>query len=178
MKATPKYDLTDYDDHRSAARFFESVLNQSYALSDDPEALAELSYRDYFEPTMDERGALYDNTTLDPAVLRISANQFEEAEALFSRVSARAWIGYLEEQGDPNLRAEGSLHVVCTGGLAHESRFPRRRTAFRFGAEETAEKLASALEREYDDRRYTLARRKADGTYKDVYKPRTYALDE
>ena len=174
----PKYDLTDRTDHRDAGLYFEDVLLASYNTWDDPEALSQLGYDEYFEPTMDEHGALYDNTSLDPAQLRISADDYDEAEALFSRVNARMYISHLEEKGDPNLRGEDTLHILVTDGLRHESRYPRHFTALPPEAEEDAEKLVSALEAEYDDKGYTLARQQADDTLADVYTPHTYSLLE
>jgi hypothetical protein len=172
----PKYDLTDRADHRNAGLYFEDVLLASYNAWDDPEALSQLKYDEYFEPTMDEDGALYDNTSLDPAQLRISADDYYEAEALFARVNARMYIAHLEKRGNPNLRGEDTLHVLVTDGLRHESRYPKHFTAFAPEQEVTAEKLASALDAEYDDKSYTLARQQADGTLADVYTPQTYSL--
>jgi hypothetical protein len=164
--------------HENAQRLFEDVLRDAYAVWDDPEALSQLGYDEYFEPAMDGEGALYDNTSLDPAQLRIAADDYDEAEALFSRVNARMYIGHLEEKGDPNLRGEDTLHVLVTDGLRHESRYPKHFTAFSPEAEESAEKLTSALDAEYDDKSYTLARQQADGTLADVYTPHTYSLLE
>jgi hypothetical protein len=164
--------------HQNVSRYFEDMLRASYNTWDDPEALSRLGYDEYFEPTMDEDGALYDNASLDPAQLRIAADDYDEAEALFARVNARMYIGHLEEKGDPNLRSEDTLHVLVTDGLRHESRYPRHVTAFPPEAEEDAEKLASALEAEYDDKAHTLARQQADGTLADVYTPHTYSLLE
>jgi len=164
--------------HQNVSRYFEDVLRASYNTWDDPEALSRLGYDEYFEPTMDEDGALYNNTSLDPAQLRIAADDYDEAEALFERTKMREWIAHLEKQGDPNLRGEDTLHILVTDGLEHESRYPKHFTAFSPEAEEEAEKLASALEEEYDDHRYTLARQQADGTLADVYTPHTYSLLE
>lgn len=172
----PKYDLTDRADYELAQQYFEEVLRASYNTWDNPEALSRLGYEEYFEPTMDPDGALYDHTSMDPATLRISAEQFDEAEALFERTKVREWIAHLEKQGDPNLRGEDTLHVLVTSGLRHESRYPKHVTAFPPKAEEDAEKLTSALDAEYDDKKYTLARQQADGTLADVYKPYTYSL--
>lgn len=162
--------------HKNARRFFEEVLRNAYAVWDDPEALNQMGYDEYFEATMDEEGALYDNTSLDPAQLRISADDYHEAEALFSRVSARMYIVHLQEKGHPDLRGEDTLHVLVTGGLRHESRYPEHLTAFAPGRQAAAEKLAGALDEEYDDKWYALARQQSDGTLVDVHGPYTYSL--
>jgi hypothetical protein len=174
----PKYDLPDRADRERAQLYFEDVLRASYNTWDNSETLSQLKYDEYFEPTMDPEGALYNHTSMDPTTLHLSADQFDEAEALFERTKMREWIAHLEKQGDPNLRGENTLHILVTDGLEHESRYPTHFTAFAPEQEVTAEKLASALDAEYDDKSYTLARQQADGTLADVYTPHTYSLLE
>lgn len=172
----PKYSLTGrHSDHEKVRAFFAEALRESYTTWDDPEAVSELGYDEYFEATMDGK-ALYGSAELYPATLLISEDDFGEAEALFARTNASVWIERLRETGDEDLRGPGTLHVLETGGLSHESRYPKRVTSFSSENTETAEKLTGALSLEYDDKRFTLAEEKADGTLECVYSGHTVSL--